>query len=106
MKAKDGWPVPPYYGACGRLVVEGYEGLELSAFFQEPWLRRAKIASSLLDAAYKFTFKSKEYAYYLADVSLDNIAVNNKDEAIFVDLENIIIVDRNPPGKRKYSKKH
>ncbi|KAJ8681163.1 hypothetical protein QAD02_016950 [Eretmocerus hayati] len=99
LQADNNWPVPKYFGACGRTIVEEYVGLPLSSYLNEPWMRRAKIASSLLDAAYKFTFMDPKFSYYLTDISIDNIAVNNLDQAIFVDLENIIIVDRQPPLK-------
>ncbi|XP_001606587.2 divergent protein kinase domain 2A isoform X1 [Nasonia vitripennis] len=99
LPAKEGWPTPKYFGACGRLIVEEYIGLPLSSFIDEPWIRRAKIASSLLQAADTLMSKNSEFAFYLTDISMDNIAVNNEDKAIFVDLENIIIVEKNPPEK-------
>lgn len=101
LPAEDGWPTPEYFGACGRLIIEEYVGSPLSSFYEEPWLKRAKIAASLLDAAHKFTFKNSKFAFYLTDMSEDNIAVNEQDEAIFVDLENIIIVDKYPPTDGK-----
>lgn len=84
-----------YFGACGRLVVEEYAGLPLSDFYHKSWITRGLIASSLLEACYKFTFKDPNFAYYLTDISIDNIAVQN-NRAIFIDLENIIIVEKNP----------
>ncbi|XP_017883319.1 deleted in autism protein 1 homolog [Ceratina calcarata] len=95
LPAEDNWPVAKYLGACGRIVIEEYVGLPLTAYYNQPWLHRAKIASSLLDAAFKFTYKNTDFAFYLTDVSADNIAVDTNDNAIFVDLENVIIVDRN-----------
>ncbi|XP_076749748.1 divergent protein kinase domain 2A isoform X2 [Xylocopa sonorina] len=59
LSAEEGWPVPKYFGACGRIVVEEYGGLPLIVYYNKPWISRAKIASSLLDAAYKFTYKKK-----------------------------------------------
>ena len=66
----------------------------MTSFFHEPWIRRAAIASTLLDAAYMFTFRDENFAYYLTDISSDNIAVDSKNRAKFVDLENVIIVDK------------
>lgn len=86
--------MPKYFGACGRIVVEEYVGLPLTAYYNEPWLRRAKLALSLLDAAYKFTYKNKNFGFYLTDVSADNVAVDSADNIKFVDLENIIVVDK------------
>lgn len=82
-------------GACGRIIIEEYVGLPLTAYYNKPWLLRAKIASSLLDAAYVFTYKNDDFGFYLTDVSADNIAVDLNNNAKFVDLENVIIVDKN-----------
>lgn len=94
MPAEDGWPVPKYFGACGRLVVEEYIGPTLSNYHLEPWFRRAKIASSLLEAAEMFTYRNPQFGFYLTDVSPDNIAVDKGDNAKFIDMENIIVVDK------------
>lgn len=94
LSAEDGWPVPKYFGACGRIIIEEYIGLPLSDCYDKPWIQRVKIASSLLNAAYMFTFKNKKFSFYLTDVSADNIAVDHENVAKFIDLENIIIVDK------------
>ncbi|KAG7208658.1 hypothetical protein KM043_014862 [Ampulex compressa] len=57
LSADKGWPVPKYLGACGRVVVEEYVGSPLSTYYNAPWTERARIASSLLNAAYMFTFR-------------------------------------------------
>ncbi|XP_012232214.2 divergent protein kinase domain 2A [Linepithema humile] len=96
LSAEDGWPVPKYFGACGRIVMEEYVGLPLSSYYDKPWIQRAKIVSSLLNAAYMFTFKDEKFGFYLTDISVDNIAIDHmKSEAKFIDLENIIVVDKN-----------
>ncbi|XP_071653169.1 divergent protein kinase domain 2A isoform X1 [Temnothorax longispinosus] len=95
LSAEDGWPVPKYFGACGRIIIEEYIGLPLSDCYDKSWIDRVKIASSLLNAAYMFTFKNKKFSFYLTDISADNIAVDNENIAKFIDLENIIIVDKN-----------
>ncbi|XP_014217218.1 deleted in autism protein 1 homolog [Copidosoma floridanum] len=97
LRPENDWPTPKYIGECGRVVVEENAGLPLSAFINEPWIKRAEISSSLLDAAYKLTFKHSEFAFYLTDVSTDNIAVNQNNQAVFIDLENVIVVDKDPP---------
>ncbi|KAL0115461.1 hypothetical protein PUN28_010769 [Cardiocondyla obscurior] len=110
LPAENGWPVPKYYGACGRIIVEEYVGLPLADYYDKSWIQRIKIASSLLNAAYMFTFKDKNFGFYLTDVSADNIAVDNENVAKFIDLENIIIVDKNvsqedePKGWQKIHK--
>lgn len=108
LSAEDGWPVPKYFGACGRIIIEEYIGLPLSDCYDKSWIQRVKIASSLLNAAYMFTFKNKNFGFYLTDISADNIAVDHENVAKFIDLENIIIVDKNISQESKkfsYSKK-
>lgn len=95
MPAENGWPVPKYFGACGQIIMEEYIGLPLVAYYEKPWIQRIKIASSLLNAAYMFTFYNKKFGFYLTDVSADNIAVDYNNVAKFIDLENIIVVDKN-----------
>ncbi|XP_025271210.1 deleted in autism protein 1 homolog isoform X2 [Camponotus floridanus] len=95
LSAENGWPVPKYFGACGRIIIEEYIGLPLSDYYDKSWIQRAKIASSLLNAAHMFTFKNKKFGFYVTDVSADNIAVDYNNVAKFIDLENIIVVDKN-----------
>lgn len=95
MSAENGWPVPRYFGACGRIVIEEYVGLPLTAHYNDPWIIRAKISASLLEIAQLFTFKDINFSFYLTDLSPDNIAVDNNYNVKIIDLENIIIVDRN-----------
>ncbi|XP_043476258.1 divergent protein kinase domain 2A [Leptopilina heterotoma] len=94
LPARLGWPVPKYYGACGRLIVEEFVGPVLSKFYNELWILRAEIASSLLNAAHALTFQDENFAFYLTDVSFDNIAVDSNNTAKFIDLENVIVVDK------------
>ncbi|XP_051171060.1 divergent protein kinase domain 2A isoform X1 [Leptopilina boulardi] len=94
LPARLGWPVPKYYGACGRLVIEEFVGPALSEFYNKHWIQRAEIASSLLNAAHTFTFQDENFTYYLTDVSFDNIAVDSNNIAKFIDLENVIVVDK------------
>ncbi|XP_015108541.1 divergent protein kinase domain 2A [Diachasma alloeum] len=95
LRAEEGWPVPRYYGACGRIVIEEYVGLPLPAYYHAPWLLRAKIAAGLLRAAQMLTFHDPEFSFYLTDMSPDNIAINDEYKPIFVDLEHIIVVQKN-----------
>jgi len=87
--------VPKYFGACGRIIIEEYIGLPLSDYYDKPWIQRVKITSSLLNAAYLFTFKNERFGFYLTDISVHNIAIDHENVAKFIDLENIIIVDKN-----------
>ncbi|XP_069698636.1 divergent protein kinase domain 2A isoform X2 [Periplaneta americana] len=92
---EDGWPVPKYLGACGRLVAEEYAGEMLTYYHQAPWLQRVKLAYQLLVAALNFTDSHPQFSFYLTDISPDNIAVDAEGRLKFVDLENVIVVDRN-----------
>ncbi|XP_066597859.1 divergent protein kinase domain 2A [Prorops nasuta] len=94
LPSSHNWPVPTYLGACGRLIIEEYVGLPLKYYYDKSWHLRIKIASSLLNAAYLFTFRDKRFGYYLTDISADNIAIDVNHTAKFIDLENIIIVDK------------
>ncbi|XP_032689439.1 divergent protein kinase domain 2A-like [Odontomachus brunneus] len=106
LPAENGWPVPKYFGACGRIIIAEHVGLTLADYFDKPWIQRARIASSLLNAAYMFTFKNENFSFYLTDVTADNIAVDHNDEAKFIDLEHIIIVDKNISPKKKSEEWH
>ncbi|KAJ8710674.1 hypothetical protein PYW08_009189 [Mythimna loreyi] len=96
----NGWPVPAYAGVCGRLEVVAYEGEPLSSLTQIPWNRKLKYAKKMLEAAMDFTFKHDRFRFYLMDWSLDNIVVNEKDDVTFVDLEDIVILDKHISPKK------
>ncbi|CAG9570969.1 unnamed protein product [Danaus chrysippus] len=89
-----GWPVPAFAGVCGRLEVVAYEGEPLSSLLHVAWHRRLNYAQKILEAAMDFTFKHERFRFYLMDWSLDNIVVNERDEITFVDLEDVIILDK------------
>ncbi|CAG4938930.1 unnamed protein product [Colias eurytheme] len=95
-----GWPVPAYGGVCGRLEVVAYEGESLSALTHIPWLKKLKYAQKIISAAMDFTFKHDKFRFYLMDWSLDNIVANEKDEVSFVDLEDVVILDKNISPKK------
>ncbi|XP_049880066.1 divergent protein kinase domain 2A-like [Pectinophora gossypiella] len=89
-----GWQVPAYGGVCGRLEIVAYEGQPLSVLGNIHWHRKLIIAKRLLDAAMDFTYKHDRFRFYLMDWSTDNIVVNEKDEITFVDLEDVIVLDK------------
>ncbi|CAH2215388.1 jg22769 [Pararge aegeria aegeria] len=95
-----GWPVPPFGGVCGRLEVVGHEGEPLSALLDVAWHRKLKYAQNILDAAMDFTFKHDRFRFYLMDWSLDNIVANEKDEITFVDLEDLVVLDKHISPKK------
>ncbi|XP_067007079.2 divergent protein kinase domain 2A [Anabrus simplex] len=98
---REGWPVPKYYGACGRVVVEEYVGNMLSFYFKAPWFTRAKLAYQLLVAAHDFTDKHPHFRFYLTDVSMDNIAVDEAEKVKFIDVEDMIILDKQAPVQER-----
>ncbi|XP_034825951.1 divergent protein kinase domain 2A-like [Maniola hyperantus] len=95
-----GWPVPPFGGVCGRLEVVGHEGEPLSTLLHVAWHRKLKYAQKILDAAMDFTFKHDRFRFYLMDWSLDNIVANGKDEITFVDLEDLVVLDKHISPKK------
>ena len=88
-----------YVGACGRVVVEEYAGEMLTSYHNAPWLQRAHLAYQLLIAAHNFTDSHPYFGFYLTDMSADNIAVDARGRLRFVDLENVIVLDRNVPDE-------
>jgi hypothetical protein len=99
LREQDGWPVAKYMGACGRVVVEEYAGEILTSYHNAPWIQRAHLAHQLLIAAHNFTDSHPLFGFYLTDISADNIAVDSQGKLRFVDLENVIVVDRNVPDE-------
>ncbi|KAM3961340.1 divergent protein kinase domain 2A [Aphomia sociella] len=106
-----GWPVPAYGGVCGRVEVVAFEGEPLSSLLHVAWHRKLKYAKKILEAAMDFTFKHDRFRFYLMDWSLDNIVANERDEVTFVDLEDIIVLDKHisprkdlPDWYKRYSR--
>lgn len=83
--------MPEHIGACGRLTAQTYGGATLNSFENIDWLKRAYLAYQLLIAAIKFTFHHDKFAFYLTDISPDNIAVADDFTLTFIDLENVIL---------------
>ncbi|KAF5277707.1 hypothetical protein FQR65_LT03687 [Abscondita terminalis] len=94
IKAEDGWPVPFYFGACGRLIVESHCGKNLNAFADYDWYLRSKLALQLLRAVKNFTESHQEFRFYLTDISPDNIAIDASMKLTFIDLENVVIAGK------------
>ena len=75
--SEDGWPVPKFYGSCGRLVFMENVGNPLSSVVDEPFPKRARMALQVLKIAKQFTRNDPNLALYLTDWSMDNFAVDN-----------------------------
>ena len=41
--AKEGWPFPEYYGACGRYIMVEHAGRSLEEFYDAPFEKRVNI---------------------------------------------------------------
>ncbi|XP_054283790.1 uncharacterized protein LOC129000803 isoform X2 [Macrosteles quadrilineatus] len=94
------WAVAPYLGACGVVSVSEYCGPSLtSVFSQLAWKQRSSLAVQLLTFAFNATFDNKAFAFYFTDLTPDNFAVSDSNEIRLVDLDNVIVVDKNPSEK-------
>jgi len=74
--SEEGWPVPKYYGSCGRFSIMVDVGLPLTSTLQDSFVRRARLALQVLKLAQKFTRHDSNLSLYLTDWSLDNFAVD------------------------------
>jgi len=98
---RESWPFPQYLGACGRFIVETFEGTTLQSALSETWEIRVDVSLQLLRIADHLSQSQLGFAFYLTDVSMDNFAINNDGKVIIIDLENIIIVDQSKVKRDK-----
>ncbi|XP_074032779.1 arrestin 1 isoform X2 [Leptinotarsa decemlineata] len=103
--SRENYPVPHYYGACGRLVIEENCGRPLNDIEKFSWFDRAFVAYQLLQAAYNFTENHGQFRLYLTDISPDNIVVNEDLKVRFIDLENGVLRSR-AAGSFSFMNKH
>ncbi|XP_008478183.1 deleted in autism protein 1 [Diaphorina citri] len=96
LNASHGWPVPHFYGSCGRLVIVENCGTRISSLMDSDWCHRAKLARDILHLAHNLTYLHDRLSVYLTDVSLDNLVVSEEGVVKIVDLEHTIVVDRHP----------
>lgn len=89
-------PVPRYFGACGRVVIEEFAGRPLSHYKEEPWPVRAGLALQLLRIADAMT--KSQIRIYLTDPSADNFAVDREGTVRIIDVENVVLVDSQQKG--------
>lgn len=87
-------PIPKYLGACGDIIIEDYKGLPLTDFLTSSFERRVFLAVKLLKLAHKFTFEIPEYRFYFTDMSHYNLAVDSYGNVTLVDLDSVIIFDK------------
>jgi len=101
--AEEGWPFPRAIGVCGRFFVEEYIGPSLVEWLPRAnWKQRVHAAYQMLQIAQKFTIGVNGFRLYPNDLSIYNIAVDQKGNVKIIDAENIIIVDLEQIRQRKY----
>lgn len=100
LKSSDKWPVPRYYGTCGRFVVEENSGESIANRENCNWVDRAFMALQLLRAAKNFTSDHPDFRFYLTDVSPDNVVVDEHVKVTFIDLENVVITQKMSSGTK------
>lgn len=75
--------------------MEEYVGRSLSSYVDEPFKLRAYLALQLLKMANMFYENPTKFILYLSDPQADNFAVTENTNIVkLVDLENVIIVDK------------
>lgn len=72
-----------------------YCGKTLDNYYHHPWQLRIHIAGELLQMAHIFTFKNPKIGVYLRDLSYDNVALDSELRVRVIDLEHVILVDKN-----------
>lgn len=95
------WPIPKSFGVRGNVLIEEYVGPTLSSLDLSDWNKRAKLAFELLKMARIFTFGHERFSFYFTDISPDNIAIRESSDAVLIDLDHVIIVDRLSFGSLK-----
>ncbi|CAC5415167.1 unnamed protein product [Mytilus coruscus] len=99
--AEEGWPFPKYYGVCGRYIAVSHAGEPLHNFFSEPFHKRADIAYQIMKIADKLKNEGNQFVFYWTDLSLENLVVDSAGKVTVVDLEDIIVVDRDAIARAK-----
>lgn len=94
--------MPKYLGSCHNIVLEGYKGDSLINYYSYSWEERAFLGVQLLQLAKIFTFRHSNYLFYFTDLSPDNLVVDDNGKISLIDLDNVIIKNRNSNenGKR------
>jgi len=94
-RKEENWPFPLYYGSCGRVLIESFEGQTLNAYLPSPFLLRVKIAKALLESLFRLDANELDLAVYMVDLSFENVAFNEKTGRVyFIDTESVVITDK------------
>ncbi|CAF1429677.1 unnamed protein product [Adineta ricciae] len=93
--AEIGFPLPMYYGACGRVGVVSDEGSNFVSYLDSPFHFRAYLVRELLISMHELTVSNAEIILYYPDVNLENFVYNENERRVkIIDLEYLIIVER------------
>ncbi|XP_050389067.1 divergent protein kinase domain 2A isoform X1 [Patella vulgata] len=92
--AREGWPFPEYYGACGRFIVSEHGGRPLQEFYHASFEKRVDIAYQIMKMALKMTENRDDFILYWTDIQYENFAVDAGGKVRIIDAENIIVVDK------------
>lgn len=101
--ASKGWPFPEYYGSCGWLSAVSDEGKPLLSFINKSWHFRANLVLQILHLADRMS-NTDGWSLYATDMTIDNLSVDSNGRVKFIDLENIIVVDRQELANRRPAK--
>lgn len=77
-------------------------GKTIENYLNRPLLLRIHIMEQLLRTAYNFTFSDPQFSYYFRDISYSNVVLDSDLRTRIVDLEHIIVVDRNASTNGNY----
>lgn len=102
--ASEGWPFPTYYGACGRHIVVSYEGEPIQNYFKASFQKRADLAYQIMKIADRLNNEGGQYALYWTDLNYENLVVDVVGKVTVIDLEDIIVVDREAIARTRPSK--
>lgn len=91
--ASEGWPFPEYLGACGRYIVQEYNGKSLADFVNAPFQKRADLAYQMMKMADRLT-SDPDWNLYWTDLVYNNFAVDEAGKLTYIDAENIVVVDK------------
>eukprot|EP00058_Branchiostoma_floridae_P007590 XP_002593078.1 hypothetical protein BRAFLDRAFT_72848 [Branchiostoma floridae] len=90
----EGWPFPFYFGACGRLTVVQKCDKTLASYYSAPWLKRVELSLQMMKIAEYLTNNEADFGLYLTDISYENFGVTSDGNLFVIDVENVIVVDK------------
>ncbi|XP_014775794.1 divergent protein kinase domain 2A [Octopus bimaculoides] len=92
--ASQGWPFPSYIGACGRFVLLENCGESLQNFHQASLKKRYDLAYQVMKIANFLAENPSNFSLYWTSLKPSDFVVDQNGHVKFVDLKNIIVVDK------------